>query len=302
MSGSGRERPVGKEWYERDDENWRGQHESATRWPGRGSDGLFPAPLFATSFFRYAGLSSDDVRELLPYIGKPDRRPHSPGGKTPDVEIISITHFVRAVTVSRILRPAVLEVQIVDERQRHREHERTEIPERFSISIPMPVTAEEPEHEEQECERKLKSLMRLVCVAEPLPLEVQPPHSDLRRVGRAALELLTVLLAVDVGHQPLLRETGEGAARLDLCLACSRRAFVYSGKVGGAHRFKDEWRQPDDQRAEPGEDELPAKDRPPASHEHGYACGGKRKESSRMVRVAESEEEANEDDEAIRAG
>ncbi len=166
----------------------------------------------------------------------------------------------------------------------------------------MYVTAQQSQAEEQEGEHELKPLHCLVRIAQPLPLEVEPPHSYLRGIRRAALQLLPVLLAVDVGHQPVLRERGEGAARLELRLARCRCALVDAREIRGAHRLVDEGRETDNESAEAGKDELPAKDSAPASHEHGHAGRGKRKESSRMVRVAEAEEEANEHDEAIRAG
>ena len=108
----------------------------------------------------------------------------------------------------------------------------------------MHVSAEQPKGEEDKGHHELRALHRSVRIAQPLPLEVQPPHSHLRRIIGPALELLSVLLAVDVGHQPVLRELGEGAARLELVLARGRRTFVDSREVRRAHRLVDERRQP----------------------------------------------------------
>src|SRR4029077_1338311 len=101
----------------------------------------------------------------------------------------------------------------------------------------------------EERDDELETLHHLVGVAQPLPLEVQPPHPDLRRIRRAPLQLLSVLLAIDVRHQPIFCELGERAARLELPLARRWRSFVDRREISGANGLEDERRQAKNQRA-----------------------------------------------------
>src|SRR5688572_5462378 len=94
----------------------------------------------------------------------------------------------------------VLEVQVVDEDEYQRRHQRPEKPETSSVSLVMDVAAEEAEHEEERGEDGLHGLVLQVSVAHPLPAEVEPPHPDLRGDGRLTFRdrRLAVLLAVEV--------------------------------------------------------------------------------------------------------
>src|SRR5205085_9962378 len=171
----------------------------------------------------------------LPKKAEPNRRPHAPRRVAPDIEVVTVTYFARdAIAQIRRLRPPELEVHIVNQRQRHREHQRTEIPERLSISLPMDPAAKKSEAEEKESEDELQSLHYLVRIAQPLPLEVQPPHAHLVGVRCTTLDFLTVLDAVDVVHQPLLGEFAESAAGFDVRFTRGRRAFIDRGEIGGS--------------------------------------------------------------------
>src|SRR6202022_1149916 len=130
--------PVSEERNERDEKDRRGSDESAARRPPRYNCLLFPLlPLFDPLF------TAEHVGELLPEEAQADRRPDSPCGKAPDVEVVSVAHLARHVLRARVLRPAVLEIEIVDERERHREHQRTEIPERSPASLPCHFSPED---------------------------------------------------------------------------------------------------------------------------------------------------------------
>jgi hypothetical protein len=155
-------------------------------------------PARCRCFFASA-LTAQDVGKLLPQESEADRRPHTPRREAPDVEVISIADLTLYLE-ARGLRPSILEVQVVDERQGHREHERAEIPERFSVPSPMDVPAQQSKRKEENREEELRGRVVLVHIAQPLPLEVQPPHTDLRRVRRVSLYFFSVLLAVDVRH------------------------------------------------------------------------------------------------------
>src|SRR4030095_197919 len=94
----------------------------------------------------------------------------------------------------------VLEVQVVDQDDRERRHQWTEIPETSSVSLVVDVAAEDAQDQEERREDGLERLLLQVGVAQPLPLEVQPPHPDLRgdRCLAFGNRRLAVLLAVEV--------------------------------------------------------------------------------------------------------
>ena len=122
---------------------------------------------------------------------------------------------------------AVLEVEVVDECERHREHQRTEIPEASSVPLKVHVAAEQPEHQEHRGEEALGERVIVMCVAQPLPLEVEPPHAELRGERRLALAELrfAVLSAIEVVHERVVRPRAEGARHLQSLSARRRFAF-----------------------------------------------------------------------------
>ena len=115
------------------------------------------------------------------------------------------------------LRRAVLEVHVVDEHERDGEHERAEEPEGGAIASPVYDAARDAEPEEQHGECALHHRLSTARIAQPLPLEVQPPHPELRGEGRLALRQirLAVLVAIHVRHQSAHRRLGEGARDRD---------------------------------------------------------------------------------------
>src|SRR4051812_16922018 len=160
MPRSRGEAPVAEQWYERNEKYGRGHHEAASRWP-RGSRSR--RALFRCGLVVLSRLAAQHVSQLLPDEAESDRRPHAPRRVAPDVEVVSVTDFaIHRVAKAGVLRPPVLEVQIVDECQRHREHQRAEIPESLSVSIPVDVAAKQAEAEEQKRHHELQSLHRLV--------------------------------------------------------------------------------------------------------------------------------------------
>src|SRR5258706_12875951 len=111
--------------------------------------------------------------ELFPNKAQTDRRPDPPGGITPYIEVIPVAYLAVDVGRTGILRPAVLEIHVVDEGERHREHERSEIPESFSVPPPMDAASDEPEHQKHECDHELRARHCCVRVTQPLPFEVE---------------------------------------------------------------------------------------------------------------------------------
>src|SRR5882757_2215146 len=110
--------------------------------------------------------------ELCQNKSQTDRRPNSPGGITPYIEVIPVAHFAVDVSRTGILRPAVLEIHVVNEGERHGEHERSEIPESFSVPLPVDVAPDNSEHQKEECDDELGSRHCRVRITQPLPFEV----------------------------------------------------------------------------------------------------------------------------------
>jgi len=81
-----------------------------------------------------------------------------------------------------------------------------------------------------------------VRVAQPLPLEVEPPHADLGADGCLALDdrRLPVLLTIEVVLERLPRAFRKRAACLELGAAPCWLALVDCGEVRGADRLRRE--------------------------------------------------------------
>ena len=177
-------------------------------------------------------------------IQQPERGPHAPRREAPEEEVVAVAHLVRRLR-RRILRRAELEVQVVDQHQRHREHQRAEIPEASPVALEVDPAAEQAEHEERRGEQRLGERMVAVRVADPLPLEVQPPHPDLlgeRRLSVAQVGL-AVLAAVEVVLERVVRPLRERARELELRAARRRFALVDRREVRGANRLRRERRE-----------------------------------------------------------
>src|SRR5258708_6010468 len=125
-------------------------------------------------------------------------------------------------------------------------------------------SAEEAQYEEERAEDVLQARLVAVGVAQPLPLEVEPPHRDLpgdeRRLSLRDRRL-AVLAAIEVVHERVVRVLREGARPPDSISAAGGLALVDRGVVGGADRLRRERRDSESQRQDAGEDQLPAQQR-----------------------------------------
>src|SRR4029078_13528666 len=161
----------------------------------------------------------------------------TPIREAPQEEVVAVAYLVRRLRRG-ILRRSELEVQIVDEQQRHREHQRAEIPEASPVTLEVHPAAEQSEDEEGRGEEGLREWMLTMRVAQPLPLEVHPPHADVlaKRCLTIAQLRLAVLAAIEVVVEGVERALGEGARHLELRAARRRFAFVDRREIRGANR------------------------------------------------------------------
>src|SRR5439155_5884530 len=164
----------------------------------------------------------------------------------------------RVAELRRLRRP-VPEVQVLDEQQRHREHQRAEIPEASSVALVVDPAAEEAEHEEHRSQQRLSAGVVGMRVAQPLPLEVVPPHPDLPREGRLPFaELrLAVLTAIEVVHEAVVRLLTERARELETVLTRSGLTLVERREIRGANRLRRERSDSEHERGETGEQQSP---------------------------------------------
>src|SRR5689334_19979241 len=134
--------------------------------------------------------------------------------------------------------------------------------------------------------------MFAVRVAQPLPLEVEPPHADLfaeRRLAIAQLRL-AVLPPIEVVVERVERALGEGARDGELRATGRRLAFVDRREVGRADWLRGEWRESEHDRRYAREEQLPSKEGPWAPDEDGEANGGRREHPGHVIGVSEAEE------------
>src|SRR5688500_16116627 len=232
--------------------------------------------------------------ERSPDVGKSHSSPDSPRAEAPDVEIVAIAHFaLDSVAKLRRLRPPVLEVHVVDERERQREHERPEIHECPSTRLPVHVAPKQAERQKQHRKHGLKWSSLAVCVPHPLPLEVQPPSGDLRGEGREPLELVAVLLPVDVVHQPVLRELAQCAVDGDLSDASRRLTLIDNRKVRRSDRLVEKGREHESEHCNPFSHEPPVQEDAPSGRQYRESNRRQSKESRRVVRVSQPEQKKN---------
>src|SRR5690242_4742949 len=111
--------------------------------------------------------------------------------------------------------------------------------------------------------------MFAVSVAQPLPLEVEPPHADLfaeRRLAIAQLRL-AVLSAIEVVVESVERALGEGARDGELRATGRRLAFIDRREVRRADGLRGERRESEHDRGYAREEQVPAEERPRTPHE-----------------------------------
>ncbi len=258
--------PVPDQRDERDEQHGRGEQPAA---PG-GEVERFPAELHL--------LGADERRHGFPDEDEAERGPHSPGREAHDEEVVSIADLARhRVAQAGRLRVAVLEVQVEDENERERQHERSEVPERATVSLPVHPAAEEAEHQIPHREELLEPRPLHVEVAEPLPLEVEPPHADLPDERRLAIHHrgLAVLPAVEVVPEGV---PGGGLA------------FVDGGEEMRPDGLRREHAHPEHHRAGNGRQQLPSQQRVRPPDEHRHRDGGGGEEAHHVVRVAEPQQ------------
>src|SRR5207302_8469803 len=106
-------------------------------------------------------LGAEERRHRLPDVHQTQSGPHAPGGEAPEIEVVTIAHLaIHRIAQVGGLRRAVLEIQVVDERERHREHQRAEVPETSSVSLVMNPSAQQRSEEHTS---ELQSRENLVC-------------------------------------------------------------------------------------------------------------------------------------------
>ena len=200
-------------------------------------------------------LHAEQFGESFPHPHEPERRPHTPGGEAHDEEVIAVAHLARHVIAELgRLRIAVLEVQVADEQQREREHERARSTRRSGgRASSAPSRRSAPSTRKIAASAFCSRRRRAVRIAEPLPLEVEPPHAELpdeRRlpVGERGLRVLHAV--VDERLSERERLPGGGLALVD------RR------EMRGADRLREERAScPAAARQRTAQHELPAEER-----------------------------------------
>jgi len=88
-------------------------------------------------------LAPDERGDRVPCRNEPQRGPHAPRREAPEIEVVAVAYLARHAGEIGRLRSAVLEVQVVDEHEGHREHQRPEIRETSSVPLPVDVAAEQ---------------------------------------------------------------------------------------------------------------------------------------------------------------
>ena len=198
----------------------------------------------------------------------------------------------------------VLEIEIEDEAQCHREHEWAEEPETSSVLLVVHPSAKKDENEVEDGETVLRARVFVVGVAQPLPLEVQPVHPELCGERRLAFTEfgLAVLTAIEVVHEAVVRELTERALRLELGGASRGFAFVDGGEMRRANGLCGKRREAESERHGAGHEQLPAEHRLRAADEHRDAHGGHGQHAGHVVGVSETAEIGDQHEQAIGHG
>src|SRR6185503_18513622 len=136
-------------------------------------------------------------------------------------------------------------------------------PEASSVSLVVNPSPEEAEHEEHRGQQRLDAGTLVLRVPQPLPLEVIPPHPELpAERGLALAQLgLAVLAAVEVVHESVIGLLAERAGHLETVLIRRRLTLVEGGEIRGANGLRGEGGDPEDQRRDAREEELPSEQR-----------------------------------------
>ena len=242
---------------------------------------------------RRASSGRNAQRQRAPDRRKSERRPHAPGGVAPEIEVVAVAHLARDARELRRLRRAVLEVHVVDERDRDRDDERPEEPEGGALVSPMREAAQYTEHEEREGERCLKSPGCVPCESRSHCHLKYSHHMPICAVNgacrsvRSGLPYWSRLMFAINRVAVVLRER---ASETDLLRAAGRLAFVQRRMPRRANRLDGERREAEHHRQRAGQQQPPTQQRarPPDDHRDGH--GRTDQQTRRMIAVSESDE------------
>ena len=154
----------------------------------------------------------------------------------------------------------------------------------------MHPTTEQSKDEKEAAEHALRHLTVQLRIAEPLPLEVEPPHVDLRREGRLTIAQigLAVLAAIEVVHERVVRALREGAGEMQAVATRRRLAFVERWIPRGADGLDGKWCDAKDERADARQDEPPSQERAGTPHDYCDRRRGRGEHAAHVVCVPES--------------
>ena len=165
----------------------------------------------------------------------------------------------------------------------------------------MHPAAKQTEDQEERRERALQARVLTVGIAQPLPLEVEPPHADLRaeRCLTVGDRRLGVLAAIEVVLEGIVGPLGKSAGEFEAIAAGGRLAFVDRREVGGANGLRGERTPTEDERADGGENEPPAQQCGGLANEHRDADRGDGEHARHVIRVAKAGDEGEQDEDPV---
>src|SRR5688500_19642843 len=149
----------------------------------------------------------------------------------------------------------------------------------------MDVATEEPEDQEERGEDRLECLLLEIGIAQPLPLEIQPPHPDLRsdRCLTLRRRRLPVLLAVEVVLEGFPGLLAERAIPVEFSAAARWFAFINGREIRRANGLGRERREAQHQRTGADEQQPPPKQCLRAPDEYRDRNRRSRDEASHVV-------------------
>ena len=168
----------------------------------------------------------------------------------------------------------------------------------------MDPSSTQSEDEKQSAEDALQRLGRLalqVWIAEPLPLEVEPPHVDLRRERRLSIAQvgLAVLAAIEVVHERVVRALGERTGEMQPVATGCWFPFVQWRIPRGANRLDGERRDAEEQRANACQYQAPPDQRARPTYQYGDRGRRRGEHAAHVVRVAQAEDIGDEHENAV---
>src|SRR5438552_7769062 len=165
----------------------------------------------------------------------------------------------------------------------------------------MHPTTEQSKDEKEAAEHALRYLTVQLRIAEPLPLEVEPPHVDLRRERRLSIAQvgLAVLAAIEVVHERVVRALGERTREMQPVATGCWFPFVQWRIPRGPNRLDGERRDAEEQRANACQYQAPPDQRARPTYQYRDRGRGRGEHAAHVVRVAQAEDIGDEHENAV---